>query len=171
MDHSLNKNGYLLIESVVAITMVTVGLLGIFSLLSRSLSLNRVVSDRYVAAYLAAEGLEIIKNLIDNNVLAGLAWNVNLEEGSYQFDYKIKSLPPSCGFSCRQVFYFNEDSQLYSYNPTSRKTSFQRTVSIAPNRDKDGFVQSLKVNSTVNWSGRGGSSFNVNLEDRFYNYR
>ena len=59
--------GYVLVESVVAMTIVVVGLLGIFSLLSQSLSLNRVVGDRYVGTYLAAEGIEVVKNIIDNN--------------------------------------------------------------------------------------------------------
>ena len=56
----LNRSsGQVLIEAMVAISIVTVGLLGIFSVLSRSLSLNRTVADNYVAANLAAEGIEI----------------------------------------------------------------------------------------------------------------
>ena len=68
MQDKFRKNkGYILIEAIIAITIAVVGLLGIFSLLSRSLSLNRVVADRFVASYLVAESIEIVKNLVDNN--------------------------------------------------------------------------------------------------------
>src|SRR3990167_8160497 len=83
---SYRSSGQVLVESIIAITIAVVGLLGIFSLLSRSLSLNRVVSDRFVAAYLAAEGVEIVKNLIDNNILAGNPWNEGLSSGNYEAD-------------------------------------------------------------------------------------
>ena len=165
------RKGYLLIESMVAITVVVVGLLGIFALLSRSLSLNRVINDRYVASYLAAEGIEIIKNLIDNNVLAGDAWNRNLNEGNYQFDYLITALPASCGSVCNKFFYWDLTQKIYSLNPTGLKTNFIRAVFIKPVADQSGLVQSLQVNSTVDWTTRGGANFSINLEDHFYNYR
>lgn len=165
------KKGYLLIESMVAITVIVVGLLGIFALLSRSLSLNRVISDRYVASYLAAEGVEIVKNLIDNNVLAEDAWNKNLNEGNYQFDYMATILPADCGSFCNKVFYWDSAQKIYSLIPTGQKTNFVRKVSIKPIADRSGLVQSIQVNSVVDWVTRGGASFSVNLEDHFYNYR
>ncbi len=165
------KRGYLLIESMVAITVIVVGLLGIFALLSRSLSLNRVINDRYVASYLAAEGIEIIKNLIDNNVLAGDAWNKNLNEGNYQFDYSTAILPASCGGICDKVFYWDAGQKIYGLDPTGQKTNFVRKISIKPIADQSGLTQSLQVNSVVDWKTRGGASFSINLEDHFYNYR
>ncbi len=146
------KKGYLLIESMVAVTVIMVGLLGIFALLSQSLSLNRVISDRYVATYLAAEGIEIVKNSIDNNVLAGEAWNKNLKED-------------------KTIFYWDEAAKKYSAIATGKKTSFVREIFIRPIADSAGLTQSLQVNSVVNWTSRGGATFSVNLEDHFYNYR
>lgn len=165
------RKGYLLIESMVAVTVIIVGLLGIFALLSRSLSLNRVISDRYVASYLAAEGIEIIKNLIDNNVLVGDAWNKNLNEGNYQFDYSATILPVACGDACNKMFYWDEAQKIYSLISTGKKTNFVRRVSIKPIADQSGLVQSIQVNSVVDWVTRGGANFSVNLEDHFYNYR
>lgn len=165
------RKGYLLIESMVAITVIVIGLMGIFALLSRSLSLNRVISDRYVASYLAAEGIEIVKNLIDNNVLSGDAWNKNLNEGSYQFDYSAIILPSACGSVCNKVFYWDAVRKIYGFDPTGQKTNFVRKVSIKTIVDRSGLVQSIQVNSVVDWKTRGGANFSVNLEDHFYNYR
>ena len=55
---------------MVAITVLTVGFLGISSLLSQSLALNRVTTNEITATYLASEGIEIAKNLIDHDVYA-----------------------------------------------------------------------------------------------------
>ncbi|MEK9183982.1 MAG: hypothetical protein AAB890_02830 [Patescibacteria group bacterium] len=162
-DKSVHNNkGYLLIESIIAITLVTVGLLGIFSLLSRSLSLNRVVSDRVKAAYLAAEGIEIVKNLIDNNLIQERPWNYEIGDGEHEVDYRSVSLAP------RQVRFlnFNPVDGFYSYD-NFQSTNFQRTIAI--NTSTDG--QEIRVNSKVNWTTRGGGKFDINLEDHFFNWR
>lgn len=167
----MKKKGYLLIESMLAITVILVGLLGIFSLLSQSLSLNRVIADRYVASYLAGEGLEVVKNIIDNNVLAGDPWNSGLSAGKYQFDYVADKVGIDCGSSCDQGFYFDTNKKVYSYASGGQKTNFVRAVVLEPLIDKNGLVQAIKVNSIVNWPARGGGRFTINLEDHFYNYR
>ena len=163
--------GYLLIESMLAITVILVGLLGIFSLLSQSLSLNRVIADRYVASYLAGEGLEVVKNIIDNNVLAGNPWNSGLSAGKYQFDYAADEVGTDCGASCTQDFYFDANKKVYSYTANDQKTNFNRIIFLEPLVDKSGLAQAIKVNSIINWPARGGGRFTINLEDHFYNYR
>ena len=69
------KRGYMLVELMVSISLLVVGFLGFLGLLSRSLSLNRVVADQFIANYLAMEGIEITKNLIDSNIIQGSPWN------------------------------------------------------------------------------------------------
>lgn len=155
-----NNRGYILVEALVAITIIVVGLLGIFALLSRSLSLNRVVADRYTAAYLAVEGVEIIKNIIDNNLVNGRAWNTGLANGQFEVDYDDLALQ---AFANRP-FQFNDGR--YGYI-TGQPTRFIRRIDV-------GFLgggEEIKVNSVVSWVGRGDASFEINLEDRFFNWR
>jgi len=52
------NNGQLIIEMIVAVSLLMIGLLGIFAVLSQSLGLNRVAANQYIAAHLAAEGIE-----------------------------------------------------------------------------------------------------------------
>src|SRR4030042_2492611 len=54
--------GQLLIEALVAVSLMMVGMLGVFGVLSQSLGLNRVAADQYIAVNLASEGIELIKN-------------------------------------------------------------------------------------------------------------
>ena len=177
------KRGQILIESLVAITIAVVGLLGIFSLLSRSLSLNRVIADQYTATNLATEGVEVIKNLIDTNLLGRNVWDEGIENGIYKLDYKTTDLSEvSLSGNCTTDFIkgkslldvdnvpflrFDEGgSGLYVYdNLFLKETSYKRAVCIEKNGD------TMKVNSIVTWITRGGTERDINMEDRFWNWQ
>lgn len=156
------NNGYILIEAIIAITIAVVGLLGIFSLLSRSLSLNRVVADRFVASYLAAEGIEIVKNLVDNNILAGKPWNEGLSSGVYEADYTDRGLMPARG----RFINFNAETGAYGYAEMT-PTLIQRTITIRNSSDGE----ELTVGSRASWTTRGGGKFSINLEEHLFHWR
>ena len=61
-------DGNLMIESIVAITLIVIGILGIMSLLAKSANLSHYVSHSFEATYLAAEGIEMVKNTLDTDV-------------------------------------------------------------------------------------------------------
>lgn len=159
---SNSLKGYVLVEAVVAVTIIVVGLLGMFSLLSQSLALNRVVTERYVAAHLAVEGIEIVKNIIDNNVINGRAWNDGLSSGEYEADYNDLSLKPYSGRS----LLFDKDNGFYNYQ-SGETTRYKRLIKV----QQLGNGEELKVNSIVNWVSRGNAQFKVDLESRFFNWR
>ena len=161
-DRFRDNGGYILIESIVAITIVTVGLLGIFSLLSRSLSLNRVVADRFVASYLAAEGIELAKNIVDDNILAGKPWNDGLAQGSYEADYRDSALRPASGSFLR----LDRDSGAYGYAEPD-PTPFRRTITTDVSVDGE----ELTVGSRVDWTTRGGGKFSIYLEEHLLHWR
>lgn len=156
------NKGYILIESIIAITIVVVGLLGIFSLLSRSLSLNRVVADRFVAAYLAAEGIELVKNMIDNNILAGKPWNAGFSSGNYEADFRSEKLAANQHRPLR----LNLESGAYGYGE-AEPTRFTRIIRITLSPDGN----ETTVGSRVSWVTRGGGTFDVNLEEHLFNWR
>ena len=149
-------------ESLIAITVVVIGLLGLFSLLSRSVSLTRVVADRYVTAGLAAEGIEVVKNLVDHNVLTRKPWNLGLDTGAYEIAYNSSALAP---FTNKTLF-FDNATGLYSYQSGGTPTNFLRKVMV----ERIG-ANEIKVNSIVSWTSRGGASFETNVEDHFLNSR
>ncbi len=160
-----NKKGSVLFESLIAITIITVGLLGMFSLMTKSLGLTKVISDRYVAANLASEGIEIIKNLIDTNILKGDAWNKGLGPGGYEVAYNmdINTIVRATG----HALLYNAATGLYGYAVGS-ETAFKRDVVIDW---PIGSPDEMQVNSIVKWVTRGGLQFELNVEDHFYNWR
>ena len=171
------NGGQVIVEALVAISIAVIGLLGIFELLSRSLSLNKVVGDQYVASNLTAEGIEVIKNLIDNNILrGGVAWNDKISNRIYQISYNDQALSNSIGnpSNCNASYIrqnstpltFEKASGLYGYG-FPEITNYKRAVCIEILQSGD----EIKVNSITAWITRGGATFDINLEDHFYNWR
>lgn len=146
-----------------AIGITVVGLIGVFSLLSQTFSLNKMASDQYIATNLAAEGIEVVKNIIDTNVINGDPWNKNLNNGSFEIQYNSTEPidPPS-----NKPLNFNSATGIYSYD-SGYATAFRRMIVIATLRGGN----EIQVNSRVTWKGRNAANFDVDLEDHFFNWR
>jgi len=166
------SRGQMLIEAIVAITVLSIGLLGVVSLLSNSLGLNRVISENYTATYLAAEGIEVVKNAIDHNAILraqdpAVPWNQNLSPGAYEVEYGSRAPFPA---DQNRFLCFDGETKFYSYGacggPGAAQTKFTRLVTILwPSPDE------IKVTSMVSWKARGGADSNVAVEDHFMNWR
>lgn len=150
--------GQMLIESIVAISVTITGLLGIFALLSSSLAANKAVSRKFVATYLASEGIEVVRSIIDANYTATprRPWNDGIVSGAYEVMYNSATL----GFASGQ--HLRLDPSLYVYNYSgSVETQFVRTIVVDAVSASE-----IKVNSVVNWPD--GS---VDIEDHFFDWR
>lgn len=163
------RKGQMLIETMVALSMVVIGMLGLLALLSQSIGINKVVSDQYVASYLAAEGIELVKQVVDNNVMDGNGFNEGLTGCgtgcSVQYD--------EFGVAQRQddVLVFDVDAKAYTYNISAingTPTSFKRKITIFLNPAN---TDEMIVHSIVTWKTRGGSESTIDVEDHFFNWR
>ncbi|MDO8602029.1 MAG: hypothetical protein Q7R62_02810, partial [bacterium] len=148
-------------------SILTVAVFAIFSLLTRSTSLNRVISQQYVATYLAAEGLELVKNITaSNNFVCGTPWNTGAEEGPHSVDY----LSDELGAPTSANLKINADG-FYQYG-TGEPSPFSRTVMVdLINTSERSQSVEMRVTSIVKWRGRGGVESEVKLEDHFFNWR
>ena len=157
----MNTKGQILLESVVAITVAVLGLLGMFSLLSRSVNLSKTITDRYIASHFAAEGVEVVKNMIDTNVLGGSPWNRGLNPGEYEVDYD--DLAPESNNN--RLIFLDAATGRYGYG-TGSPTIFKRKIMLATL----GGGKEMRVNSVVSWARRGGE-FEINVEDHFFDWK
>lgn len=157
-----DKKGQMVIEAMIAASVLTFGLLGALDLLNRSLKLGPVISNNYIATYLAGEGVEIVKNIIDTNRLQSLPWDTGFPAGGdFEADYASAILTPYLGRS----LFFDSGTNLYSYSGSGRQTSFIRLIRITI-----ASAVETRVNSVVTWStGRAQSS--INVEDHFFDWR
>jgi len=155
--YSKNGAGFTLLEVLVALSVLIMGLLASVSLLTKTSSLNTVISDRLIASHLAQEGVELVRNLIDNNILAGRIWNSGLSIGDYQIDYNDNSLQ---NFTDTPLKF---DGSLYSYD-FGQPTKFKRKIRIFYNGNDEMVVQSI-----VTWqSHRIKGDITLTVEDHFY---
>lgn len=178
------RSGQSLIEAIVAISILTLGFLGIASLLSRSLLITKVLSDQEKATYLAAEGVELAKNLLDHDIymhLAGLGpgwgscWNginTTLALGTNHTELDYASTDCSKSFTGGGDFlWFDPVTRLYSYISTGPdnpvRTNFKREVRIQVTNGRP----DITVNAIVTWSTGLYTAQSINLEDHFYNWR
>lgn len=166
MDRSKQnkEKGQTLVELMIAMSVMSIGFLGVFAVLSQSLGLNRVVANQYIAANLAAEGIEVVKNITDSNVAQGKPWNTDLRNGDFRVQYNSGARDFS-GDLLSEPLKFDSAKGLYGYD-AGAPTKFRRTVSITYKTDNE-----MQVQSVVVWSDRGGITFEIKLEDRFFNWR
>lgn len=166
-------SGQTLFETMVALGLIMMGVVTLVVLVGRAIGLSRVVADRFTATYLAAEGIEVVKSLIDTNVLrsaSGCSWTgggagcVSLAAGTYDVDPQGLALIPASG----NPLWFDSINRLYSpyAGGASTPTNFIRTVELISLRGGD----ELQVTAKVRWVSRGGS-YDIILEDHFFNWQ
>ena len=173
-----NRLGQSIVEAIVAISILTTGFLGIMTLLTKSFQLNRAAADQTKATYLAAEGIEVAKSLIDHSTYVGIAspghavggWGTCFPfTGSFyvKIDYQSTdcALLPLSATPMKNQIYFNPGTGLYSYNPVgAQSTIFFRDTLVTANGNE------IDVKSTVSWNPSALSSQSVTLEDHFYDW-
>ena len=70
-----NNRGFTIIELMATMIIVTIGVVGAYSVVQQILAITSSASQRLTAAYLAQEGIELVRNIRDTNWVEGSAWN------------------------------------------------------------------------------------------------
>ena len=176
--------GQELIEAIVAMGIVSVTVIGIVGLVSRAVAESRVVADQTKAAYLASEGLEITKNILDSN---GQPWNSGFSGGNYEVDYLSSSLisdkisdPINCveselNLTSCDPLSFDSTAGLYGY-PSSfpvtdsvTPTTFKRVITIVVPSGSNN--NEIDATSTVSWVSKSGTPSEISVSTDFFNWR
>jgi len=154
------KEGSLIIESLVASSLVIVGLLGLFRLMYVSALKSQEAVHRLQAVYLASEGIEVVKNIIDNNLVTNSPFGNNLFQSNQYLSYDSTTVVPA-----NSIIYFNNGIFSPPNFQGQSRTLFLRNIEI--NSDNT----TVSVTSTVSWVENNGQSNQVVLSDKFYNWR
>lgn len=158
-----------MMEALVAASLVVVGLVGLFQLMYSSVTRDKEAVHNLQATYLAAEGIELVKNQIDWNVAnaaSGVKWNENLSTGSYNdvsFDNLAQGGTGAVYFSTSTGM-FTGNNPIFTSSGGRETSLFSRVVSVAVGTNE------IDVTSTVSWR-ENNQTKSVALDDQFYNWR
>lgn len=160
------KQGFTLIEVLVASFIIILGAGGVFALVQRTLSFTTNTVLQFEASYLAQEGVEIVRNIRDTNFLKihkdveGIVWTDGLLiecEIGCQADYTQDSL------GAYQDTFLQFSNGLYSYIQ-STDSIFKRKITVTPQGD-----EKLALLVEVIWEERG-RSHTVKAATELYNW-
>jgi hypothetical protein len=147
-------------EVLAAIFVLTIGIGGAFLMVRQSLSAASINKNRLIAAYLAQEGIEMVRNIRDNNWLAQRTWDIGLSPGNYQIDVSSTAL----GTAFVTGTYLRFDTNRLYNTSTGSVTPFQRKVSLANTGTCPGPACAKEVKVMVFWSERGRTHYITAME-------
>jgi prepilin-type N-terminal cleavage/methylation domain-containing protein len=163
--------GFTLIEMMVVVFVVGIGLVGALSFFSININNQIEAKNELIAANLAQESADLVRNLRDYNILKGNNWynGLCLNTGSTTcdqcaaIDYKSVVSSHVCTNQTCVCLNSGRYEQCGCANPS---TDFVRTVSITRTGDLDsgGYIT---VESEVAWNGRETSASDVLYDNSF----
>ena len=167
------KKAFTLIETLVAITILSAAVAGPMVLSIKNIGTASVSQDQLVAFYLGQEVIEYVRNVRDTNILKeSVDWLDGLDvcktNGCY-IDVLNETDPiTDCGTSgCVNRLKFDKDTGKYNYT-SDEETIFTRTVKIenpvGTNSDE------AKISVSIKWTGKYGEKI-MNLQDNIFNWR
>ncbi len=168
------KKGFTLLETLIAIAIMTVAVGAAFGMAQKSFQFTYQVKNQATAYFLAAEGLELVRNMRDNTALTNSALDPNAQTGwlsnftsylgkGFDIDPISEEISDCSGGSinglCQLYQVFDSGSSIYTWkndSGNSPASTFYRSINIAclpadcqPN---DSGAEAV-VTSTVVWPG------------------
>lgn len=179
--------GFTLVETLVAISIFTMSILGLMIVLSQGVSDTSYAKMKITASYLGQEGIEYVRNIRDTFVLYDEASSQN---GWEKFNEKL--INESCGSS--NGCYFDDQNLNYA-NPLQPMADINVIAcdSLCPyllydaisgkygyvSGENSGFIRTIKIIvvspnetkifSTVSWE-QGSGNYNITFTESLFNW-
>lgn len=158
------KNGFTILEVMIAILIVTIGVLAAYAVTQQIVSYTYRSASRLTAIYLGKEGIEIVRNIRDTNWLESApSWKdgfINCITGC-EADYN--DTPPFNSYDDNHYLNLEIASGFYGYNPGDQ-TNFKRKITITPVGD------TLEVSVEVWWEHKGDTYGPITVQENLYNW-
>ena len=145
------QSGFSILEIVVAFSIITIGLVGVLSLTTQNVQVEYINKNNLIASQLAQEGLELVRNIRDNNWLSGNNWDDGITPGAYILDYTgfINSVAGIEEARLQQRDDVGEEDY-YWHQAGDPNSLFSRLITITQTSP-----ELLNVSSLIQWEDRG----------------
>lgn len=168
INHSKTSKGFSLVETLIAIAILLVAVVGPIGLIGNALHNLYYARDEMVAINLAQEGIEVIREIRDSNMLASSAgvpaWDAGIGAGEYIVSAASASplTSDSYGAVAQAV---NLDAQGFYVQDAGITTQFKRLVTITTITSGS----EIKVTSKVTWT-TGGQTGTISVSENLFKW-
>ncbi len=160
------KKAFTLIEVITVLFVISLGMIGVLSLIVQNIQSQSLNKNTLIAYQLAQEGVEMIRYVRDNNWREGRGWRENLASGTYYMDY-LDSVPNILLSANKSYGNLRQDADgMYKNNPiaSGAVNGFSRLISI------EDYDEGIRVVATIYWSDHG-REYVYYLETLLYDWR
>ncbi len=161
-----NKSGFSIIDAVIALYIISMGLLGVLSLVAQNIQAKTININMLVASQLAQEGLELVRNIRDTNWIENAAWDDEILVGDFAIDYLGSYIGVAGIDDSNANLELNND--YYCHN-CGAGSPFNRIVSVSQINISGGPDYYLDVECHVRWQV-GGQKYNYIASTHLYNW-
>lgn len=160
------QTGFSILEIVVAIFIITMGMVGVLSLITQNIQVQYINKNNLIASQLAQEGLELVRNKRDKNWLEGNDWTYGITPGTYKVDY-TGYIGVVSGVEETRLQQRNDAEQegYYWYGENGANTIFYRLITTSQDS-----VESLDVSCLMQWEDRG-QTYQYVTDTVLYNWK
>ncbi|MEA1963436.1 MAG: hypothetical protein U9M94_04355 [Patescibacteria group bacterium] len=182
----INSKGFSIVEASVVMGVVSIGVLGVFSLVLQNIQVQKVNRNMLVASMLAQEGLELVRNIRDDNWIASPAVNWDMDiagwnNNNFTIDYTMAMADVDDTNVAENIveeaganLYFVNGGNFYTHSAAGNAaTSYSRLITvdgIDASSIADGAVDYYKVKSHVQWKEKAVLKDYI-AETHLYNWR
>jgi prepilin-type N-terminal cleavage/methylation domain-containing protein len=152
------EKGFTLIEMLIAVSVMTIGIVGVYALVPQIISVTASNTDKLIASQLAREGMELVRNIRDTNWLKNANWDAGLTGciGGCEMDYNDSALSFFAGRKLKI-----DANGFYNYE-SGNESKFVRKITITPSSD------TLTVKVEISWEGKYSP---YSVTEKLYNWR
>lgn len=167
VSNNKRSAGFTLIEVIAVLLIISIGLLGILSLIIQNIQSQSINKSTLIAYQLAQEGAELIRKTRDTQWNLGVDWDTYFPEVSTAHNYYMSYLDayPSLASPADLTRLYQDDEGFYSHDPSGDFSGFSRTINLT--RLSEG---SLFVRVTITWQEYNRDMSYV-LETMLYDWR
>jgi len=154
------KKGFTLLEVLIAILVITFGVLASYSVVQRIFIQTFSSENRLTAIYLAEEGLELVRQVRDSRYLNGTSASVDflincVNPGRYcELDSTNQGTDPAIINSSTPPRKLKIGNNLYNYT-TGTDSKFTRKIEVFSWSPPSENLDFCKIVVTVSWQERG----------------
>ncbi|MFA5936775.1 MAG: prepilin-type N-terminal cleavage/methylation domain-containing protein [Candidatus Paceibacterota bacterium] len=172
------SGGFTLVETLVAVSIFSVSVIALMSFLATNISNTGYAKNKIIAAYLAQEGIEYIRNMRDTYVLyptnngGWTSFKAKISpctsSNGCGYDKSIAETSPGSIFQCSEhasrCKLYKDDHGGYGRDTTEDDSGFTSVISqeiIGP--------EEIKIYVTVSWE-QGTMTYDITLAEDLFNW-